>query len=562
MKDRVDNPKIITRTLTGLGLTAALLVGLAGPAAAADAAQCRGHWVRALGGPHAVTRKPIKDLADLQKRLPELEAGFRELVAQDASLSPEIAETLIAAIRSGEGVLERNVYRKEEVRWMAYRPARGKLGVIAPPCIDLARDYAAFEIVVGIDDPEPAPVPPPNCGIAATRQCERENPQVAIDLTGSDPGAQVTLARAGEAAHAIAVPGTNFTVADPAPYSADLTLTVTVTAPPPPQRFRHFYRFLLPKTCGNLAYFGPGEAKPLPPPPPVSCTKSVEVGQCAPWCEIDVEPAAVKVHEPVQVTMRGGFHESQAKLGVAGPKHATPLAVTAAPFAVTYEPPVPSCPDQPYEFSCEARNAAGASSGGSASVTASHLPWILRPSLLAFSPTDGKQSRHVMIWDDPAHERFKTETGFGLGLALERRFNQTWGLEVGGLAGKADTKYRLDRAIGTSGSASHNVTFYALTVGPNLHLLGCCTTDLYVGLFAGLGGMADPNYWVGDRRLQATFDSDFVWGAQLGLDVPFKPVRDSGLHFGVRYMGLEQKTDIGKLKVDPLLAEVGLFFRF
>ncbi|OQC35723.1 MAG: hypothetical protein BWX64_02339 [Acidobacteria bacterium ADurb.Bin051] len=74
--------------------------------------------------------------------------------------------------------------------------------------------------------------------------------------------------------------------------------------------------------------------------------------------------------------------------------------------------------------------------------------------------------------------------------------------------------------------------------------------------------MADPNYWVGDRRLQATFDSDFVWGAQLGLDVPFKPVRDSGLHFGVRYMGLEQKTDIGKLKVDPLLAEVGLFFRF
>ena len=70
-------------------------------------------------------------------------------------------------------------------------------------------------------------------------------------------------------------------MADPAPYSADLTLTVTVTAPPPPQRFRHFYRFLLPKTCGNLAYFGPGEAKPLPPPPPVSCTKSVEVGQCA-----------------------------------------------------------------------------------------------------------------------------------------------------------------------------------------------------------------------------------------------------------------------------------------
>ena len=142
MEPNASHAKPVLRILLGLATALVLMASVAGPAVAADppAPQCQGHWVRMLGGSHAVTHKPIKDLADLQKRLAEFEPGFRELIARDSSLPPGVADALIAAIQSGQGVVDRNVYRKEEVRWMAYRPAPKTLEVIAPPCIELAKD--------------------------------------------------------------------------------------------------------------------------------------------------------------------------------------------------------------------------------------------------------------------------------------------------------------------------------------------------------------------------------------------------------------------------------------
>ena len=101
-----------------------------------------------------------------------------------------------------------------------------------------------------------------------------------------------------------------------------------------------------------------------------------------------------------------------------------------------------------------------------------------------------------------------------------------------------------------------------MMVMPNFHLLGCCTTDLYLGPFIGYGGLADPNYWALGHHFHADFSGDFVWGAQLGLDVPFKPTLDRGFHAGVRWLNLSQDTDAGSIDIDPLLVEAGLFFRF
>jgi hypothetical protein len=67
---------------------------------------------------------------------------------------------------------------------------------------------------------------------------------------------------------------------------------------------------------------------------------------------------------------------------------------------------------------------------------------------------------------------------------------------------------------------------------------------------------------VSDHRFVASFDRRFLWGAQLGLDVPFSGAGPWGFHGGLRYIDLSQDTDAGSLKVDPLLVELGLSYRF
>ncbi len=112
-----------------------------------------------------------------------------------------------------------------------------------------------------------------------------------------------------------------------------------------------------------------------------------------------------------------------------------------------------------------------------------------------------------------------------------------FGLEGALMVGRGTSKYTLDHGV-TSGNADHSVTFQALTFGPNFHLLGCGGADLYLGPFLGYGGFADPNYWVGDHRFVADFDRRFLWGAQLGLDVPFRADGPWGFHGGLRYIDL------------------------
>lgn len=186
--------------------------------------------------------------------------------------------------------------------------------------------------------------------------------------------------------------------------------------------------------------------------------------------------------------------------------------------------------------------------------------WIARPFAFGFFPTGDAQERDILIPSGPARERFELKDGFGLGGSFERRFGPVIGLEAAAMFGRGTSKYELADAT-ESGEDSHRANFYAFTLGPNFHLLGCDGVDLYVGPFIGYGGFADPNYWALDHHFAATFDGDFIWGAQLGLDVPFG-TGPWGFHSGLRYIELDQETDAGTLTVDPLIVELGLAYRF
>lgn len=468
---------------------AASSVVSASPATAADPGACGGHWVLRMGGSHAVLQGTITDQANLRQRLPELESSIRTVIAMDSTLSPAVAEALIAAIRDGSGITERPIQRDEAVRWMAYQPEPGRIAAIEPACLRLERVYDAFEITVEVPD-SAAMAPAPTCAIVATRTCAAEGPAFTVDIRGSTPGAQVTMASGGGAAIRISGPGELWTVEDPGPGELDAVFTVKAQGEPAPARTARAYRFLIPKICGNVAYLGETTGSTIAAAPaPATCEKSVTVEGCAP-------PAApAPFVEPVAVVNR--------------------------------------CVDG----------------------------WVARAFLFGYFPMGDDLSRDVVLPGGPAHESFEVDQGFGLGASVERRFGPVLGIEVAAMFGRGDTTFRID-GDGIAGSASHPANFFALTAGPNFHMLGCGGADLYAGPFVGYGGFGDPNYWVSDYRFRATFDRRFLWGGQIGLDLPFSADGPWGFHGGLRYMRLSQDTDGGEIEINPLIVELGLAYRF
>ncbi len=186
--------------------------------------------------------------------------------------------------------------------------------------------------------------------------------------------------------------------------------------------------------------------------------------------------------------------------------------------------------------------------------------WVARGFLVGFFPTGSDLNRDLTLASGAAQETFSLDSGYGLGASVERRLSGIFGMEAAVLAARGDSEYRFTQG-GVSGTASHDTNLLALTVGPNFHFLGCGDVDLYAGPFLGYGGFADPNYRVAGHHFAATFDREFLWGAQLGLDLPFHG-GPWAFHAGLRYLDFSQDTDGGRIAVDPILIELGLAFQF
>lgn len=473
-----------------LTLAAGVLTALPAAAQQTGTGICTGKQVvTRLSGPHAVTKRPVADLAALKSRLPELEASIRTVIAKDSSLGPQVADALIEAIRSGSGVTERSMGRTEQVQWMAYQPDPGRYDVITPACLKLDRTYEAFEILVEVPDPVRA-APAPTCNITVDRSCVASGSTFSINTAGSSPGAKVTMTGASGAETPIS--GSSYT--DSQPYDTDATFTVRVQGAPSPAATARVYRFLMPKVCGNIAYLGEGPTKTLAAAgAPLSCEKSTRVERCAPALPVEPEPGPVT----------GGDE-------------------------------VASCANT----------------------------WTARGFAFGYFPLGSDQERDVIVPGNlPGDERFGVTNGYGIGGSVERRFTDLIGLEAGLMFGRGSSDYDITLRDGRQESDSHSVNFYALTVGPNFHLTRCSSVDVYVGPFIGYGGFGDPNYWAFDHHFHADFSGKFIYGAQLGLDLPLRN-GPWGFHTGLRWFRLDQDTDAGDLSVDPLIFELGFTYGF
>lgn len=537
------------------GAVAAALFCFASMAAAAADDPCKGRLVRRLGGPHAITKQPIRDLADLQRRLPELEAGMREVIARDPKLGPGVADALIAAIRSGNGVTDGKLGARDNFLWMSYQPQKGVIGVIEPPCAQLRKDYDSFDIAVEVAPAAAAPVQDARCALTVNRNCERENPTITLDTTGSSGGVRVE--RGGQA---VAGAGPRLTTADPAPYSEDLTFVVRAQGSAPAAQAATVHHFRIPKICGNLAFMGSSPGRTVAAAAkPAGCEKSVTAPQCKPWAEVAVEPPTVEVHHPTTIKTAGGYHDGLARLEIVCPG-GTPIVIDNPERSHQHTPGHLCCDHDGYNVRFETRNAAGDVAEATARLNVTPHDWTLRTSLAYLMPMDGEQERDIEIGGAAAREQFEVDDGIGVTVALERRLNTHVGIEFGALLGQFDTEYEVTLGDATDGwELSPKV--YAFMVGPNFHF-GRCAPDLYAGIFVGYGGLYDPNYWAFGHRFHADFSGDFIYGAQLGLDVPFRADSDWGFHLGARYIVLDQETDAGTIDIDPLILELGLAYKF
>ena len=539
-------------------LAAAALILTAAPAWAQQQEDpCKGRWVRRLGGEHAVNRVPLKSVADLQKRLPELEAGMRDVIARDGAIGAGTADALFDAIRAGK-VTERKLGRDEKLLWMVYQPKPGELELIKPPCVDLKTDYEAFEIEVVVAEPASTAVSAAaGCAITATRNCEAQNPTITVDVSGSSANARVM-----HDGSALSGAGPRFTVNDATPCSEDETFTVNAQGLGTASRKARVYHFLIPKLCSNLTYLAETESQTLTDAAaPKSCEKSVTVAQCKPTAELSVDPTEVEVHNPATIRTSGGWADCTSSLSAACAGEAEPITADAG-GSTTFTPGYVCCDG--FDLTYATKNAAGAGSEANAKLSVRMHDWVFRGSLAYIMPTDGEIERSFATlppFGAAAHEEFEIEGGMGVSLALERRYNEKWGLEFGTLFGQLDTEYGL--SVGSqSGGWELSPKTYAFTVGPNWHVLGCSQVDFYLGAFLGYGGIYDPDYWALGHRFHADFSGDFLYGLQLGVDVPFARTSDWGFHGGLRYLVFDQDTDAGSVDIDPLVFEAGIAYHF
>ncbi len=216
------------------------------------------------------------------------------------------------------------------------------------------------------------------------------------------------------------------------------------------------------------------------------------------------------------------------------------VMVAAAPPPPVVPPPVAAVPETPSKSWAD---------GG----------WIFRGFLMSLGTDDDMIMTNVTRPDGVSERtKLRFDGGQGLGLGLERRFNDRVGLEAGLLWAELDSSFILDLNNDWERDTDSS-SLLALVIGPNFHLTRPDSrVDFYIGPFLGWADVGDATYQALGETIRRDFSDDFMFGAQIGADISFGD-GPAGLHLGARYLDLAAAQDIG---IDPLIGEVGFFYNF
>ncbi|MEM6457049.1 MAG: OmpW family outer membrane protein, partial [Acidobacteriota bacterium] len=389
--------------------------------------------------------------------------------------------------------------------------------------------------LLSVTEPELPPKTDAVCKLDVQRDCRANTWR--IDASGSSAGVSVTMASAGGARRTVIAAGADpvFTGPDDDPFTA-----YTFTA-------------VVPDSDTVNGCRADRTAEACPPLP--SCTIRVDVTD------------DVLVDTPVQVTIDGSWDGPGALRVEAFDEdgNAVPGTELNGSGTVTF------AKAGTYTFRGEAQNRIGqtATCDEAAVIVKRKGQWIGRAygALIDVDRADVSESRFLA---DGTHEADKAiiGDGAGFGVSLEYLTSVGLGIEASAMFAQiaGDYFYDLDDAWGMD---DDDLRFIPLTLGLNYHFNPDGPVDVFAGVFAGIALLDDASFQVLDNVVRSIeLDDEFIWGLQLGLDVPFG---DSpwGFHAAARYMDLETEFDADGIDATPLdldlsptIFSAGVAYRF
>lgn len=561
------------RTCTRTDFAAASLLLMLGmmtlagssPAAAQDV--CPGfdqkHTITELGGPNALASGGLQTRAEFQAFFAAHSDEIRSALASQG-LGGAVAEALLAAIREDTGIAERPMFEGERLEWMAYRKG-GEVVTIEDVCLRLSGSAPAFEIAVPVVTATETATA--DCTIEVTTDCQPGGTSSFRVRTA--PGALVTLE--GPIGARTIIEGGDSTWTGPMddPYQADYSFAVTNAAAT--TETVTTYTFLVPRECVNLAFVGRTEERVAGAP--VTCSERHTPSPCPvpppPTCVIELDDTEVRRDEIVSYQVTGKWAELDLELMHDGTPLAEPVLDAASGAYIVPQRGT-------YTIIGTAANELGHTHTCRASVEVVGADWIVRP-FGAFHFVGGEEiSGGVFTAKScpcPADTTFGYDDGYGLGVSVERLFNERFGLEARGLYGRLDDEFWIG-ANGVGITDSDMGAHWDLSLGLNVHLTPNHVMDWYAGPFVGYSDVEGHRSLAVDRSLEHDPDGAVTWGAQTALDWPFGASPWS-LHVGARYTRnlvdvVRRYTDPDgvvseqqeSLDIDPITLEFGVAYHF
>jgi len=496
-------------------------------------------------GVHPITKRPAADHAALAHAISEHEAELRAFLAtKDLS---HIADELIAALKNGEGVTERALVPGEVFEWMIFRE-KGAVTSGGPRCLDTKKDYAAFEVTIR-SRKVPTDVPKPSCDFTATGNCDAKT--LAVDAANASPDVTVTLAGDGRKETILSDGQKSWS----GPYENRFRATYTFTA----EASREVtgeetaYTFVIPKACVNLA-LTKVETRKIELDT-LRCKETRKVEPCPappPACDLTLSEDKIKVGEQIEINATGHWDTESIPVGLEiEVSDGTNLGPELPAY---YDATAPGL----YTVKCIATNEAGKKVTSSAPFeVVPAAAWIVRAFGAGFRTSDEISSIRQRSADLQERSKLSSHSGEGFGISAEYLFNDRIGLEAALIDGEIDARYTLD-LNDLWGMADDDYGLTTLTVGPNFHLTPEKRFDLYVGPFVGFASVDGGEFSTLGETFSPDVDDEFVFGAQLGLDLPFKADGPWALHLGLRYISVSA----GDLDLDPIIGTAGVAYRF
>jgi outer membrane protein W len=200
---------------------------------------------------------------------------------------------------------------------------------------------------------------------------------------------------------------------------------------------------------------------------------------------------------------------------------------------------------------------------GAASVGAAEPEWQVKVGGVWVQPA----LSYSMVNSEGLSFSADSDDAIGLSVALEHRFSQRLGLELGALQASPDVILRVEAPGGETAEASDGLAYTPITLGLNLYLTPGRPVEVYLTPVLAYVMYGDLTFSAGDSIASIKVDNQWTWGLNLGANVRLGdgPWRFSGAVSYVRTALPATDLESGgteNIDFNPFAVTLGFGYRF